>query len=99
MASAHVKKDDTVVVIAGADKGKRGRVLDVDSKKGRVLIEGVNTRKKHIRRSEANPAGGIEDRDCPIHMSNVMQADAYDERAARRGAVQPSDVQSESSEG
>lgn len=85
MASAHVKKDDTVVVIAGADKGKRGRVLELDRKKERVIVEGVNTRKKHLRRSANNPQGGIEDRDCPVHMSNVMKAEVFDERARRHG--------------
>ena len=87
MASTHVKKDDTVVVIAGADKGRRGRVLELDRAKSRVIVEGVNTRKKHLRRNQMNPQGGIEDRDCPIHMSNVMKADEFDHRAERHGGA------------
>ncbi|MFW5802403.1 MAG: 50S ribosomal protein L24 [Verrucomicrobiota bacterium] len=87
MASPHVKKNDTVVVIAGADKGHRGRVLELDSKKNRVIVEGVNTRKKHLRRNQMNPQGGIEERDCPIHMSNVMKEDVFDQRAARHGGA------------
>ncbi len=95
MASPHVKKDDTVVVIAGADKGRRGRVLELDRNKNRVIVEGVNTRKKHLRRNQTNPQGGIEDRDCPIHMSNVMKADVFDGRVAQRsGATTDSQPQS-----
>lgn len=95
MASPHVKKDDTVVVIAGADKGRRGRVLELDRKKNRVIVEGVNTRKKHLRRNQMNPQGGIEERDSPIHVSNVMKADIYDERVTQRsGATTDSQPQS-----
>lgn len=95
MASPHVKKDDTVVVIAGANKGRRGRVLELDRKKNRVIVEGINTRKKHLRRSQMNPQGGIEERDCPIHMSNVMKEDAFDQRAAQHGG-EPTDTQPQS---
>lgn len=83
MSAPHVKRDETVVVIAGADKGRRGRVLEVDAKKQRVLVEGVNTRKKHRRRGQDNPRGGIEERDCPIHISNVMKAEVYDRRGGQ----------------
>ncbi len=86
MARAHVKKNDLVVVISGADKDKRGNVLSVDHKKDRVVVEGVNQRKRAVRRSAANPQGGILEKECPIHISNVMQAEQYDRRRQAKGA-------------
>jgi len=82
MARARVKKDDTVVVISGSEKGRRGKVLRVDREKQLVVVEGINVRKKTQRRSQEHPEGGILDLSCPIHISNVMAADRYD---ARRG--------------
>lgn len=67
-----IKKGDTVIVIAGNDKGKTGRVIAVYPKKLRVLVEGVNVRKKHMRPSPAYPQGGIISKEMPIHYSNVM---------------------------
>ena len=80
MKRAHVKKDDMVVVIAGADKGKTGKVIKVIYGKDRVLVEGVNIRKKALRRTQQNPQGGIEEIECPIHISNVMLKDKYDSK-------------------
>ena len=69
----HIRKNDTVKVIAGRDKGKTGRVLSVDRDTGKVLVEGVMMIKRHTK---ANPAkqikGGIAERESPIHISNVM---------------------------
>lgn len=70
-----VKKGDTVVVIAGKDKGKKGLVLNVDTKKNRVLVEGINVVTKHNKPSQANPQGGITTKEAPIHISNVMPFD------------------------
>jgi len=67
-----IKKGDTVIVIAGNDKGKTGRVIAVYPKKMCVLVEGVNVRKKHMRPSPAYPQGGIISKEMPIHYSNVM---------------------------
>jgi len=68
-----LKKDDTVKVIAGKDKGKTGRVLDVDRVKGRVLIEGVGVVKRHTRPNPSKQVkGGIAEREMPIAISNVM---------------------------
>ena len=67
-----VKKGDTVVVITGKDKGKKGNVLKVFPKANRVLVEGVNTITKHQKPSAMNPQGGIINREAPIHISNVM---------------------------
>lgn len=75
-----LKKNDTVVVIAGAQKGKRGRILQVQRLKGRVVVEGVNTRKKATKRSADKPQGGMESIECPVHISNVMLEEAYNAR-------------------
>mgnify|MGYP001245867012 CR=1 FL=1 len=70
--AAKIKRDDEVVVLAGKDKGKRGKVLKVDTASNRVFVEGVNIIKKH---QKPNPAlgipGGIVEQEAPIHVSNV----------------------------
>lgn len=68
----HVKKNDLVMVIAGKDKGKSGKVLSVISKKSRVIVEKVNFIKRHTRPSQKQRQGGIIEREGPINMSNVM---------------------------
>lgn len=67
-----IKKGDTVKVIAGKDKDKEGKVLSVDIKKSRVLVEGVNMVTKHAKPSAANQNGGIIQKEAPIDVSNVM---------------------------
>ncbi len=67
----HVQKGDTVQVIAGKSKGKRGVVLSVDAKKQTVIVEGARTIKKATKPSESDPDGGIKEMDGPIHISNV----------------------------
>ncbi len=89
MHSFHVKKGDEAVVIAGAHKGKRGRVITVDGKKQRVILEGAHMIKKHMRKSQQYPQGQIVEREGSIHISNVMKAEEFDARAARRGAAAP----------
>lgn len=66
-----IKKGDTVYVRSGKDKGKTGRVLFVIPDKDRLVVEGVNRRKKHQRPTQRNPKGGIVSKESPIHMSNV----------------------------
>ncbi len=68
----HVKKDDMVKVIAGKDKGREGKVLKVFPEESRVIVEGINIIKKHVKPSQDNPQGGIVEREAPIHSSNVM---------------------------
>lgn len=68
----HIRKNDTVLVIRGKYKGRRGRVLAVYPKKSRLLVEGVNMVKKHTRPSNRNQQGGIVEKEAPIHISNVM---------------------------
>ncbi len=71
-----IKRGDTVMVIAGNDKGKIGKVLAVYPKEMRVLVEGVNVRKRHVRPSPRYPQGGIISKEMPIHISNVMLLDS-----------------------
>ena len=89
MRSFHVKKGDEAVIIAGADKGKRGRVIAVVAKKERVIIEGASMIKKHMRKSQQYPQGQIVEREGTIHISDVMKAEKFDARAAKRGAAAP----------
>ena len=67
-----IKKNDNVMVIAGASKGKPGAVVSVDPKKGRVIVSGVNVRKRHEKPSRTNQTGGIIEKEMPIAISNVM---------------------------
>lgn len=67
----HIKVDDTVEVIAGDDRGVRGRVLSVDHEKRKLIVEGVNLVYKHVRRSQRNPQGGRLSKEMPVHVSNV----------------------------
>jgi len=67
-----VKKNDTVRVLAGKDRGKSGRVLAVDPEKGKVTVEKVNMIKKHMKPSRKYAQGGIIDKEAPVHISNVM---------------------------
>ncbi len=76
-AKLHIKKGDTVYVIAGESKSKdkTGRVLEVDVKNHRAIVEGFNMVKKHTKPNSANPNGGIIEKEAPIHISNLMPAD------------------------
>ena len=67
-----IKVDDTVEVITGDDRGQRGRVLSVDRKTGKLLIEGINQVYKHVRRSQRNPQGGRLSKEMPVPISNVL---------------------------
>lgn len=72
MATSKIKKDDVVQVITGKDKGKTGKVLTVDTKNHKVLVEGVNMVSKHSKPSMTNQQGGIIEKEAPIDISNVM---------------------------
>jgi large subunit ribosomal protein L24 len=69
--SARIKKGDTVEVLVGRDRGKRGSVLRVDKERERVFIERVNLRKKHQKPTATTRQGGIIDKEAPVHLSNV----------------------------
>ena len=86
MDNFHVKKGDEVVVIAGKEKGKRGKIIEVITKKERVIVEGLQIIKRHTKaRANRNQAeGAIIEREGTMHISNVMKAAIYDARAAKR---------------
>ncbi len=67
-----IKKNDTVIVVTGAEKGKRGRLLEFRPKKNRLIVEGVNMIKKHMKPSKKYSQGGIIEKEASIHKSNVM---------------------------
>ena len=85
MAKLHIKKGDTVVVIAGESKGKTGRVIEVNLETSRALVEGVNLVKRHTKPSATNPQGGIIEKEATIHISNLLQADPKSGEATRMG--------------
>ena len=91
MQKFHVKKGDQVVIIAGTQRGKRGKILEVLRAKNRVLVEGVNMIKKHLKKNtnQNRPQGAIIDREGTIHISNVMLAEQFDARATKRGVAAP----------
>ena len=74
MAAAKIRKGDTVVVRSGKDKGRTGTVLRVLPKDGKVVVEGVNVAARHRKPSQANPQGGIERSEAPMHLSKVAVA-------------------------
>ncbi|MCX7999223.1 MAG: 50S ribosomal protein L24, partial [Leptospiraceae bacterium] len=77
--------DDEVVVIAGKDKGKKGKILSIDRKKDRVYVSGVNRRKKFVRPTQENPQGGVIEVEGSIHISNVMLYDSKRKKGVRVG--------------
>jgi large subunit ribosomal protein L24 len=87
MPKFHVKKGDEVVVLAGREKGKRGKIITVLARKDRVIVEGVQMIKRHTRKSQQHPQGAIVEREGSIHVSNVMAAANFDARAAKRAPV------------
>lgn len=85
MAKLHIKKGDIVVINAGEDKGKEGKVLSVDPEKQRAIVEGCNIVSKHSKPSAANPNGGIVKTEAPIHISNLNPKDPKSGAATRIG--------------
>ncbi len=85
MPKRKIRKDDEVVVLTGRDKGKRGSVLRVITKTDRVLVEGVNVARRHVKPTQADPRGGIVEREAPIHISNVALIDPDTDRPTRVG--------------
>ena len=83
MAKFHIKKDDQVIVLAGADKGKTGKVLKVLRDEERVIVEGIRMVSKSTKPSAKNPQGGIVKQEAPIHISNVSLIDPKSGKATR----------------
>ena len=89
MQKFHVKKGEEVVVLAGKEKGKRGKIIAVNPKKNRAIVEGLKMIKRHTRKSQQHPQGAIVEREGSIHVSNLMKAEIFDARAAKRGTAAP----------
>ena len=83
MAKLHIRKNDTVVVLAGEDKGKTGKVLKVLVEKQRAIVEGVNMVSKSTKPSAKNPQGGIVKQEAPIHISNLSLINPKSGKATR----------------
>lgn len=81
-----IRKNDSVIVISGNSKGKTGKVLKVFPSENRVIIEGVNLRKRHTKANQKNPQGGILEKEAPIHVSNVMLLDPKTNEPTKIGA-------------
>lgn len=73
--SSKIKKGDTVQAVAGENKGKTGKVLQVLPESGRALVEGLNFVKKHMRKTQDNPQGGVFEKEAPIDLSNLKKTD------------------------
>jgi large subunit ribosomal protein L24 len=78
-----IKRGDKVTVLAGRDKGKTAKVIHVYPKKQRALVEGVNTVKKHLRKSQQNPTGAVVSQELPIHISNLSLLDPVSGKPTR----------------
>ncbi|MCH3994558.1 MAG: 50S ribosomal protein L24 [Prevotella sp.] len=83
MSKLHIKKDDTVLVLAGRDKGKSGKVLKIMAKECRAIVEGINMVTKSTKPSAKNPQGGIVKMEAPIHISNLSLIDPKSGKATR----------------
>ena len=83
--AARIKKGDTVVVITGADKGKRGEVLQVRPKDERAVVKGVNIAKKHTKAQGMGQPGGIIEKEATIHLSNLSLVDPQTNKPTRIG--------------
>jgi len=80
----NIKAGDEVVVIAGNFRGDRGKVIQVHPREGRIIVEGVNKRKHHEKKTQDNPEGAIVERENPIHLSNVMLASRHAGKAGKK---------------
>ena len=85
MSMQKIRKDDEVIVLTGRDRGKRGKVLRALPQEERVLVAGVNMVKRHTKPSQADPQGGIKEKEAPIHVSNVALIDPKSSRPTRVG--------------
>ncbi len=81
-----IRKNDNVMIISGNDKGKTGKVLKVFPKNTRVIVEGINLRKRHTKPSQKHPQGGIIEKEASIHASNIMLLDPKTSEPTRLGS-------------
>jgi large subunit ribosomal protein L24 len=92
MEKCHVKKGDVVVIIAGSSKGKRGKIIEVQRSKRRVIVEGAAMIKRHTKKNQQNPNGAIIEREGTVHISNVMKAETFD-ASAKGGKAEPANAE------
>ncbi|WKN32004.1 50S ribosomal protein L24 [Porifericola rhodea] len=85
MKKLHIKKDDTVKVIAGNHKGRTAKVLEVLPEKNKAIVEGINMVTKHVKPSAQNPEGGRSEQEAPIHVSKLMVVDPSNGEPSRIG--------------
>ncbi len=83
MKKFKIKTGDEVIILTGKDKGRKGKVVKIIKDKDRVVVEGVNMIKKHVKPSTENPQGGIVEKEAPIHISNVALVDPKSGEATR----------------
>ncbi|HEU5078084.1 MAG TPA: 50S ribosomal protein L24 [Opitutaceae bacterium] len=86
MQKFHIKRGDQVVVIAGSQKGKSGKVLEIRPAKQRAVIEGVAMLKRHTKKSEQHPNGAIVEREGSVHISNLMKQADFDSSKRKKNA-------------
>ena len=89
MPKFHVKKGEEVVVIAGTEKGKRGKIIEIQRGKQRAIVEGIKLIKRHTRKNPNNPQGAIIEREGTVHISNLMSATRYDARGGKKPEAEP----------
>ena len=88
MQKFHVKKGDEVVIIAGKEKGKRGKVIEVQRGSQRAIVEGLHMIKRHVKKNQQNPNGAIVEREGTVHVSNLMKAELFD-ASKKRAKAEP----------
>jgi len=84
----HIKRGDIVQVIRGEDSGKQGKVLQVLRQTSRAVVEGLNLMKRHQRKTQSNPEGGILEKEAPLPVSNLRRIEAGTEKRARKGGTE-----------
>ncbi|MFZ5495768.1 MAG: 50S ribosomal protein L24 [Verrucomicrobiota bacterium] len=85
----HIKRNDQVVVIAGSQKGKQGKVLEIRPGRQRAVVEGVAMIKRHLKKSQENPQGKIAEREGTVHVSNLMLLSRYEQSKRAKKAAAP----------
>lgn len=84
MSKFHVKKGDSVMVISGEDAGKQAKVLQILTKSGKAIVEGLNLVKRHTKKSQKNPQGGIIEKEAPLPVSKLRKVEAEEKKAASK---------------
>ena len=91
MEKFHVKKGDEVAIIAGTEKGKRGKVIEINRGSQRAIVEGTHMMKRHVKKNQQNRNGAIVEREGTVHLSNLMKAERFD-ASTRRTKAEPAEA-------